>query len=483
MKCDCGAVWLRQWMQAQRNQSSAGVEIQMDDCVRPDYWKGQRLIDLPLNFCQLHTNATAKAETKASPKSIAQEPTEDIVQYVSLGATASSDAINVTLLLLGNISTTVNWTITYRQFGTPKPIGSPITGLLTNRTTQTLVGLKATTGYHVCVRLEGRANYQDSYQCLEVTTPAENATSYPVTEVAVAASVSTSTTLVVVILVCCCCPRVKCGKKNKKLQDRSLDGSTSSSGGGEREAEPKTKVFSVTSSAVIESESTAIWPNVEQLQPTHFSTFHGNGTLGRHHQQRQQRRPSEEEQSHKVFQATCNYLRQRALDPSRGMGIRGDSQHLQIVQQHRASGSTQQVPVYLAPIADGQYSVVGRPKSLRQQVSAMHYFNSSYGLSEFNPNQTASLPPDNPYKYCTWRPVKQSRPLLSSWTSYPDFLANSGSFQHPLSSLPLPPPPSHQPAIAVPVYSLTTACRPRRKRDRFYWSAAPAPIHTVELQF
>ena len=463
IRCDCSAVWLWQWSQKQKSTTD-GAELELDNCVRPERWKGRHLTELPPDFCQ-PTNVTSTTESEIV------DNTEDIMRSISFDADPSSDGINVTLRLIGNISSAINWTLNYRKFGSGKPSGLPITGLLSGNITQPLVGLMSSTGYQVCVQLVGRARNQQLHRCLEVLTLPEKVSVYPVAEVAVAASVSTSTTLVVVILVCCCCPRMKCGKK-KKNKNGSPDGSSS-------EAEQKNKVFAFSTNPA-DAEAPTIWPSAEQFQPGHFSTFRGP---------RSQHRPSIDDQSHQVFQATCNYLRQRALDPSKGLGNRSDSHLLQLVQPRRPSLSAAQLPVYLTAIPDGPMNpvVAAGPRRIQQQVNTMHYFNSSYGLTEFNPGQSNGGPVamgDHPYKYCTWRPpIKKPRhpPLLSSWTSYPDFLANSdvkktaSSFQHPL--------PPYQPAIAVPVYSLTTSCRPRRKRDRFYWSAAPAPIHTVDMQF
>lgn len=446
LRCDCDSVWLWQWSQMRKGRPD-GSELQLDLCVYPERWKGRHLTDLPADYCQ----STDDIETTPQPE---PDETDYIIRTVTMEAVPSPDGMNVTLGVSGNVSS-ISWTLSYRRFGSGQPLAPALTGTLSSNTTLTLVGLLSSTGYQVCVQLIGRAKNQEQHRCLEVTTLPEKKTSYPVTEVAVAASVSTSTTLVVVILVCCCCPGVKCGKKNKKLPKSSPDGSSSNT-----EVDQKNKIFSF--STGVEAESAVIWPSIEQFQPAHFSTFRGN-TGGR------KPRPTVpvDDQSHQVFQATCNYLRQRAMDPSRGVVNRNDgAQLMQLVQPRRPSINP--LPVYLAAMPERPAPVIGGQRMV-QQSSTVHYFNSSYGLTEFNPGQTDLS------KYCTWRPSKKSRPLLSSWTSYPDFLANSGSFQHPL--------PASQPAIAVPVYSLTTSCRPRRKRDRFYWSAAPTPIHNVDLQF
>jgi hypothetical protein len=427
-----------------------GAEFEIDDCVHPERWKGQHLTDLPPGFCN-NSETTPNVETTSADP----DDTEKILQSITFDATPFSDRINVTMQLNGNISTAINLTINYRQFGSGKTSELPIVGIFPGNNSQALVGLTASTGYQVCFQLAGRPRSQN--RCLEITTLPEKMTSYPVTEVAVAASVSTSTTLVVVILVCCCCPSIKCGKKNKKGENNSPDSSSNKD-----EVDQKSKVLKFASSTNMDSESAGIWPNAEQFHSGLFSTFRGPGIA------------PVDDQSHQVFQATCNYLRQRALDPSRGLGNRGNG-HLVEIPQHRRHSMTAQLPIYLTPITDNQLSQSAIEQTRFTPGNNVHYFNASYGLTEFHPGQSNSNPMGNQYKYCTWRPSKKTRhpPLLNSWTSYPDFLANSGSFkQHP-----------HQPPVAVPVYSMTTSCRTRRNRDRFYWSAAPAPIHTVEMQF
>lgn len=450
VRCDCSAVWLWQWSETRKNLTDGG-ELEMDHCVHPERWKGLHLADLPHDFCKGNETSSATSE---------EDDTENIMRSVSISAIPFSDRINVTIEVTANISTALNWTINYRQFGSGKLEEVPVGGMISRNQTQTLVNLASSTGYQVCVHLAGRAENQQ--RCLEVITLAEKITSYPVTEMAVAASVSTSTTLVIVILVCCCCPSIKCGKKGKKDKNGTLDGSSKD------EVDQKNKVLTFASSAGTNSEPTAIWTNGEQVQQGQFSTFRGPG--------RPQHRPSIDDQSHQVFQATCNYLRERALDPLRGLGNRkNEGQLLEIVQPRRHS-MTAQLPIYLTPIADGQLNPLAEQRRF-PNGNSVHYFNSSYGLTEFHPGQSHPGPLGDQYKYCTWRPSKKLRhpPLLSNWTSYPDFLANSGSFKHPLS-------PS-QPTVGVPVFSMTTSCRARRNRERFYWSAAPAPIHTVEMQF
>lgn len=470
VRCNCDAVWLWQWSQVQTSRTD-GAELELDDCVHPERWRGRHLSSLPPDFCQSSDNDTSTSETTEANN----DDVDLIIKSVVLDAMASSDEMNVTLLISGNISTVIQWTLSYRRFASGQTLSPAFTGTLSGNISRTLVGLTSSTGYQVCVQLVGRVKSQQHHRCLEVTTLPDRNSSYPVAEVAVAASVSTSTTLVVVILVCCCCPRIKCGKKSKKNKNTSTDGSTNG------QVDQKNPIL--TFSSGVDAESNVIWSGVEQFQPAHFSTFRGH-TSGKKHS-----RPilatatttttaatAATDPSHQVFQATCNYLRQRAMDPSRGLANRNESQLMQLVQPHRSSYN--QIPVYLAPLADGPVSgTVGSPRMI-QQANTVHYFNSSYGLTEFHPGQVSgpTTMPDHPSKYCTWRPPsKKPRPLLSSWTSYPDFLANSGSFQHPL--------PPHQPAVAVPLYSLTTSGRPKRKRDRFYWTAAPAPIHTVEMQF
>ncbi len=455
MRCDCSAIWLWQWSQSQKTLTD-GAEFELDDCIHPERWKGQQLTNLPPDFC-INSETTYVDTASADP-----DDTETILQSISFDATPSSDRINVTMHVIGNISTAINWTINYRQFGNGKTGEFPITGILFGNQTLALVGLMASTGYQICVQLTGRTTRNQHARCLEVTTLPETIVSYPVTEVAVAASVSTSTTLVVVILVCCCCPSIKCGKKNKKDQN-NLPGDNSKD-----EVDKKSKALKFASSTSIDPASAAIWPNTEQSHSGQFSTFRGPAIA----------RQPVDDQSHQVFQATCNYLRQRALDPSRGLGNRGNS-HLLEITQHRRHSMTAQPPIYLTPMTDSQLNPSVTEQTRFTPGNNVRYFNASYGLTEFHPGQSSNYNPmGDQYKYCTWRPSKKIRhpPLLNSWTSYPDFLANSGSFQqHPL--------PPYQPAIAVPVYSMTTSCRTRRNRDRFYWSAAPAPIHTVEMQF
>lgn len=465
--CDCNATWL--W---ELSRSREDIELYVEDCRQPTRWSGLALTKLPQDFCQV--DVPRELIYYDSDVYEADESADSLGDLIYFDMQARSDAIEVSFNVMVNISADLRWAITYRQFGSIITDG-PIMGMLNENTTHVIAGLLPSTGYQICAQIFLGAGAAEQKRCQEILTEPSQVPPYPVTEVAVAASVSTSTTLVVVVLVCCCCPSMKRnrGKQRKKsLTDSSPDGS---SDGGKRKK-------SVASSATgLDWDSVNRWPSNGQppTNSTSFATFHTGGSTRRSGSAPPaEAQMGNEEESRQVFQATCDYVKQRALDPAQS-----DKQCIQVFHQHRRPSVSQQQSMYVSPGGDEMNNNCQHAPGKRPRPSMAQYFNASYGLAEFQPGVVS-----NPYMYCTWRPKskKHDPPLLSSWTSYPDFLANCESpypqpHSLPLTPVPLSPMPG-QP-LAVPVYSLTTSGRPRRKRGRFYWSAAPAPIHTVELQF
>ena len=485
--CDCNATWL--W---ELSRSREGIELYIEDCRQPSRWSGIPLIKLPQDFCQV--DVPRELIYYDSDIYEADDSVDSLGDLIYFDMQARSDAIQVSFNVMLNISADLRWAITYRQFGSIITDG-PIMGMLNENTTHLITGLLPSTGYQICAQIFLSGGAAEQKRCQEILTEPSEVPPYPVTEVAVAASVSTSTTLVVVVLVCCCCPSMKRNKskhRKKRLSESSPDGSNSSDDVDCRRGKRKKSVTSSTMG--LDWDSVNRWPANEQPSPptnTSFATFQSGGSTKRSGSAPpaapQDNRA--EEESRQVFQATCDYVKQRALDPPQNGN---DKQCIQVVHQQRRA--SQQQSMYLSPVGDGELNnnnCQHVAPAKRARPSMAQYFNASYGLAEFQPGQANFIA--NPYMYCTWRPKskKHDPPLLSSWTSYPDFLANCESPypQLPMAqphSLPLTPmslsPMPAQP-LAVPVYSLTTSGRPRKKRGRFYWSAAPAPIHTVELQF
>lgn len=388
LRCDCSATWLWHWL----HQGPTTTGLHIDDC-RNEPWAGRHLSDLPADFCL----RTPSIETITHLVDVDVHP-------------GGPDTINVTFLL-PDTEAQVRWTIHLRQFGAPaEPEASWSGDLSFPSTTHVLEGLLPSTGYEVCVRLPG------SGHCWEVVTPAEVVPPYPVAEVAVAASVSSTSTFIVVVLVCCYCPRFKSRKRaaEKKKQEKKKKKKKTQS----REEEKKGPIFSITPST-----GSSSWPDGPD-GPVRFSTF----------------RVQESEEN--TFQATCAYLKQRALDPG---------------AQHQRPGRPLSSVSYFTPLPSGTV-----------------YSNATYGLT------TATA---DPYKYCTWRPNRRGQRCqpspapLQRWTSYPDFLANSSKTHCPVPCHPGRP----RSAMAVPVYSshVSHSWPASYHRPRFYWSAAP----NVEMQF
>ena len=378
--------------------------IALDDC-RNEPWTGRHLSSLPDHFCHSTIDST-------------------VVHLVDVDVRPGIESLNVTFHLLdgaAKASSAIKWAISLRRFGavaSPEDAWAgelPIGVIGGAGQIKVIDGLLPSTGYEVCVQLPSTPG---SAHCWEVVTQPATTPPYPVAEVAVAASAASTSTFIVVLLVCCYCPRLKRHRRNNKKKTTA------------KASSEKSPIFAISSG----SDGAPLWLDGPQSSGDdspvrNLTTFRTEGGGGK-----------AEEESRKAFQATCSYLKQRAMDPGR--------------------------PAQQGPAAQPHY--------LKPLGSAV-YFNNSYGLMVSPPSATDPAT-TGPYKYCTWRPQRVQQvpgPALQRCTSYPDFLAN------PSSSLYFQPHHVQRPgAVALPVYSMT-APGPRYKRARFYWSAAPA----VEFQF
>lgn len=386
--------------------------LSLDDC-RDEPWAGRHLSSLPVDFCR-------------SEEAV-------VVHLVDVDVRPGTDSINVTFHLLDGAvktATSIKWAISLRRFGSLASPGDSWSGELpvpANTTKEDglikiLNGLSPSTGYEVCVQLPGTPG---SAHCWEVVTQAEAVPPYPVAEVAVAASVSGTSTFILVALVCCYCPRLK-RRGGRKKKNNKKKGSNSS-------GEEKSPIFAISSGS-----DSPLWVDGPSAEHVRFSTFRTE-VVGN------------EEESRKAFQATCNYLKQRALDPARPAG-----------------------PL-AAAAASGQ---PGGGQHYFNPLSSAIYFNQAYGMDSGS---------GGPYKYCTWRPVRVQQhpqvaaaaPPIQRCTSYPDFLASPSLYYHQQGQGGPGTSRSAPAAVALPVYSMTDPAGRRYKRARFYWSAAPA----VEFHF
>lgn len=237
----------------------------MDDC-RDDPWAGRRLSDLPEEFCLHRSGMDHSVVTHLVD-----------VEVIPM----NPETINVTFHLLDGApsSLIVKWTMELRRFGIPEP-EAIINGDLPagSSLTRILEGLLPSTGYEICVRLPG------SGHCWEVITPAE--VTYPVAQVAVAASVSGTSTFIVVVLVCCYCPRFR--RKNKKRSGRKNNKSA-----GSPQEEKKSPI----------TFSTSINPDDSWIRQTSSNSTESNNI-----QRFSTFRAEQDVQE--TFQATCKYLKQ-----------------------------------------------------------------------------------------------------------------------------------------------------------------------------
>ena len=415
LRCDCGAVWL--WRLEKRasawaNNSSTPLEVQLPPCQQPDHLHGVSLSHLPADFCK-------SEETSASASSNSSSGCAAVGHSISVEIRPHSDAVDVQIRVerpdcatgwqsqsqsqaqeqaqarASEQDAAFDWDVSRRRFGTDDYVSANGSGRSFVRLDDVAIlnDLLASTAYHICVNVS--IGWQKHYHCREaLTDPHET---YPVAEIAVAASVSTSTTLVVVFMLCCCCPKTGCGKKDKH---------------------PPSSEHSV---ADVREEETQ--PIRHKTPPT--ERLRGDSDMWR---QRLRRHMSDEE-SHQMFRATCQYLHQRASDPS---------QRIQVVPP---------VPGRRGPGAATR--------------------DSDY----VTPNAVCTV-----YSTCVPQVAgvgRRQRPQTWTASTYHDFLAYT-------VAVPLPAP------AATPLYALTGAPQRRtsnykmmRKynRPRLDWSAAKAEMH------
>ena len=270
-------------------------------------------------------------------------------------------------------------------------------GVLKEKTVSTsIAGLSPSTGYQVCIQLLTNTGAL----CHEVLTrPAkkeekepveeEQVPVYPVTEIAVAASVSTSTTLVVVFMLCCCCPGpFKRGRKfmaKKGIINKAVESpATSTSGEGSADKEKTNNEFFSISSVVLPEcdlntrpPTTASLQQHQQGRPMNFSTFRCSSRSSYAAEQSLRSTAVADETSHRMFQATCDYLRQRALDPSQS------NLDKTVVTVNPISDGRQQECRASFDIQCSNVSHVTQPEldlNLQQHTPPCLYFNSAYGL-------------------------------------------------------------------------------------------------------
>ena len=455
--CDCDALWLWHLLQNGGN-GSRRLQVQLPVCRGPIHYQDVHLSRLAPNFC----NSTFSQIVNVNR-------TEDnfVIGPVAISVVASTNSADVRVQLPefdvseGNLSFT--WEITRREFGHNQRTsinGSTLVGGAANGSRDwlmTVPELKPSTGYRICVDITLQLQENQVY-CQEVTTLEEEKIFPAATEIAVAASVSTSTTLAVVVVVCCCCPGMRCGKKKDKM-DAKKDGQVAKDqlqvvANGDSHLPAKLN----TNNGLI----TANW----QRRPSHFATVHPH-------------RQVSDEESRRMFQATCDYLRRRSYElPLPRLPVRNATPAAE----------------YVTP--DGDNVDQGVPQR------GTNHFNSSYGIVEGQPRPNsreylanAAVHPIPVAHYYTWR----RRPL--TWTA--------ATFNHVLANYPVVPVQQQRKsaAHAIPVYSMATL--PHRhfnpyshangvtsnnnnnsnknnnhvnKSKRFHWSAAP-PLQTADMQF
>jgi len=198
------------------HNTSSGLELDLPQCQRPQHLHRWRLDQLPADFCRRHDPPDSTWNRQEGNVRVdVQSKSHSVSIGIRRLAYPSNSSANQSFR-----KETFDWEISKRRFGDDRT--DRVSGTAHGRSIDlddVIDDLRPSTAYHVCVNVSGD-RLQEHYRCLEVLTAGPEHEPYPVTEIAVAAGVSTSTTLAVVLLVCCCCPATNCKKKEKKKKKK-----------------------------------------------------------------------------------------------------------------------------------------------------------------------------------------------------------------------------------------------------------------------